>query len=356
MPVNCAPEDLPVLFLYNMNPEWGSKDRISALETNGKMAAALKDAGHPVISVEVKENNLDFLLSHHSAEKLIVFNQCESIPGIPHSEHEAARIIESRGFTYTGSTPDVLRLTGNKIETKKIIESQNIPTPAWNVYYEPIADDWHLFPAIVKTAFEHCSISLNSESVVLNKEELESRIEYILRNNSQPAMVEDFIDGREFHVPLCGNGIVKMLPVVEMDFSAFKDIHDRLCTYDSKFEPCSVHYKNIKSRIPTPLCDKDLRTLEEICLGAYLATGCRDYARLDVRERDGLFYILDVNPNADLDIDASIACAAECSGMSYPDMLGYLVRLAANRHSLYSQSSGSFSTVGSQKSKTPRRL
>lgn len=123
-----------------------------------------------------------------------------------------------------------------------------------------------------------------------------------------------------------------MLPVVEMDFSAFNDIHDRLCTYDSKFEPHSLHYNKIESRIPAPLSDQALRVLEEMCLGAYHAVRCRDYARMDVRERDGMFYVLDVNPNADLNMDASIACSADYSGISYPEMLHYLLTLAANRH------------------------
>jgi D-alanine-D-alanine ligase len=337
MPAKCAPEDLPVLFLYDIDPAWESKDRTAALESNRKMTAALETAGHPVFSIEVNGNNLASLLSRHSAEKLIIFNQCETIPGIPHSEHEAAKIMESEGFTFTGSASDVLMLSGNKIKTKQLLDSLNIPTPAWRVYDEPLARDWSLFPAIVKTTLEHCSISLNPESVVTNTGELESRIEYVLENYNQPAMVEDFIDGREFHIPLWGNGAVRMLPVVEMDFSAFSDVHDRLCTYDSKFDPCSLHYNKIESRIPAPLDNAALQALEKISIEAYRAIGCRDYGRLDVRERDGRFYILDVNPNADLDMDASVACSAEYSGRSYPDMMHYLVRLAAGRHALFSQ-------------------
>ena len=337
MPVHCPSGELHVLFLYNINPEWEGSDRTSAIESNKKMIAALESAGHPVTPAALEDAGLDLLLSGHSAEKQIVFNQCENIPGITQSEHEVARIIESLGFTYTGSPPDVLKLAANKIETKSVMESRNIPTPAWRVYHKPSAPDWNLFPAIVKTSFEHCSISLNPESVVLNQSELESRIEFILENFNQPAMVEDFIDGREFHIPLCGNGTVRMLPVVEMDFSAFKDIHDRLCTYDSKFDPDSLHYNKIESRIPAPLSGRAMQGLEKICLQAYRDVGCRDYARLDVRERDGTFFVLDVNPNADLDIDASIACSAEYAGISYPEMLNYLVRLAASRNSLYSK-------------------
>lgn len=344
MPVNCRPEDLPVLFLFNVDPDWDAHDKISVRVANEKMSSALKNAGHPVISVEISDQDLGSILSRYSPEDYIIFNQCEGIPGIPHSEHEAVRIIESQGFIYTGSTPDVLMLAENKVEAKQVLESFNIPGPVWKVYNKPKADDWNIFPAIVKTACEHCSISLNSESVVMNSQQLESRIEYILKNYNQPALVEDFIDGREFHIPICGNGKVNMLPVVEMDFSAFSDVHDRLCTYDSKFEPESLHYKNIESLIPASLSKTALIALEGITLNAYRALGCRDYARMDVRERGGRFYVLDVNPNADLDFDASIACSAEYSGISYTEMMNYLVNLAASRHPLYAQLSNQLRT------------
>ncbi len=339
MPVNRAPEDLPVLYLYNIDPDWDMHDKAAALQSNEKIVAALQEAGHPVKSAGLSDQDLVSLLSQYSSRDLIVFNQCESIPGIPYSEHEAVKTIESLGFVYTGSTPDVLRLTGNKVETKQILELYNIPTPDWRVYDEPVAGDWNIFPAIVKTAREHCSISLSPESVVLNNRELESRIEYVLKNYDQPALVEDFIDGREFHVPIWGNGDINVLPVVEMDFSAFHDVHDRLCTYDSKFIPESRHYNVIESLIPSPLSADDLKILERVSLETYRAIGCRDYARLDVRKRNGKFYVLDVNPNADLDRDASIACSAEYSGISYMEMMNCLVRLAAGRHPLYCRSS-----------------
>lgn len=335
MLVSHAPEDLPVLLLCNMNPEWEGPDRESAKTTNNQMASALNSAGHPVEVIEITESRLEPLLSRYSPSEKIVFNQCESIPGLIHSEHEAVRIIESMGFIYTGSGPEALSLAEDKTRVKQILESFNIPTPAWKIYDYPSAHDWNLFPAIVKTSLEHCSISLDPGSVVMNQKELESRIEYILDNFNQPAIVEVFIDGREFHVPLCGNGKVQMMPVVEMDFSAFSDIHDRLCTYDSKFDPFSPHYNKIESRIPAPLNNAELFNLEKICLDAYHAIGCRDYARLDVREQNGLFYVLDVNPNPDLDIDASMACSAAYCGISYPDMMSYLVNLAAYRHPLF---------------------
>jgi len=60
--------------------------------------------------------------------------------------------------------------------------------------------------------------------------------------------------------------------------------------------------------------------------------GCRDYARIDMRMKDGLFYILDINPNADICPDTSTISAAELAGYTYDDFLKRLVLLAAERH------------------------
>ena len=337
MPVACAAQDLPVLFLYNVEPDWERQDTTEALATNQTMVEALKEVGHPVISVELADRNLATLLASHASDHRIVFNQCESLPGIPHSEHTVVEIIEKAGFAYTGSSPAVIQLASDKAASKRLLDAHQILTPAWRVFDEPKADGWRIFPAIVKNSREHCSLGLNAQSVVLNTHELQTRIAFILEHFNQPALVEDFIDGREFHVPVWGNGAVTVLPAVEMDFSAFDDVHDRLCTYEAKFNPDSHHYRAIESRIPAPLTDDERRQLEQICLTTYHAFGCRDYARLDIRKRGDQFHVLEINPNADLDREASIACASAHLGISYSALLSRLVRFAAARHPFYTK-------------------
>jgi D-alanine-D-alanine ligase len=148
-------------------------------------------------------------------------------------------------------------------------------------------------------------------------------------------LVEDFIDGREFHVSLWGNGRIEMLPPAEMDFSGFSAVKDRLCTYDSKHCPGSRHYEGIHTLLPAPLSATELASMEEVCRRAYRAIGCRDYGRIDLRARDGAFYILDVNPNADISMDASLACAAEVAGHSYGQAGSKVVWMAAHRHPIW---------------------
>jgi D-alanine-D-alanine ligase len=170
---------------------------------------------------------------------------------------------------------------------------------------------------------------------VLDKTELQERVLYILDTYRQPALVEDFIDGREFRVSVWGNKNLTMPPVAEMDFSFFKNIKDRLCTQDAKFHPGSEHYEKIETLLPAPLSAAQTDTLGKICCDSYRALGCRDYARMDVRLKNDIFYVLDVNPNADISHDASMACAAEKAGLSYGGMGSLFVRYAAGRHPLF---------------------
>jgi D-alanine-D-alanine ligase len=173
---------------------------------------------------------------------------------------------------------------------------------------------------------------VDSNAVVLDGPALQRRVAHVREAFRQPAMVEDFIDGREFHVTLWGNGRVQMLPPAEMDFSAFNDVRDRLCTYDAKFTPGSTHYEGIQVLLPAILMDDELVAIARTATQAYRLLGCRDYARLDLRLRDGIFYVLDVNPNPDVSPDTSLAYAAEAAGLSYGAFASRLVNLAAARH------------------------
>ena len=148
----------------------------------------------------------------------------------------------------------------------------------------------------------------------------------------QPALVEEFIDGREFHISVLGNGKLHTLPPAEMDFSAFENVKDRLCTFESKFDPQSTSYNMIELHLPAILTQDEQHQIEAVALAAYRLVGCRDYARLDLRLRDGIFYVLDVNPNADFSPDTSLAMSAELSGLSYGQLGSLLVNLAAGRH------------------------
>ena len=324
--------DLSVLLLHNLDPGWEPFDWEKALEEVRSLEKAIRGEGHPVTNVPVLDSDLASRLRDYHPEEHVVLNWCEGFPGLPFSEALVAQSLEALDFVYTGSAPGVLAMSWDKGEVKRLLKNSGIPTPSWRLYHHLEVDGWRTFPAIVKPAREHASSGVTSDAVVLGPEKLRARIAYVLEHFQQPALVEDFIDGREFHVSLWGNSSVEMLPPAEMDFSAFKDVQDRLCTFDSKFKPGSRHYDQIRLRLPASLTEEEVETLERVAQAAYRVMGCRDYARLDIRLRDGIFYVLDVNPNPDISSDTSMASAAEVAGYSYGAMLSQMVNFAAHRH------------------------
>jgi len=326
---------IPVILLYSVDPDWTKEEKDEVIHLTNQLGNALSDIGYPLILVPIADDDIASHLDCFNPAGHIIFNWCEGLPGIEHSEWLVVKRLEMLGFTFTGADSGTLALAHDKYRVKVIMDQARIPTPDWRVFHSSEPCDWNIFPAIVKPINEHCSMGITPDSVVFNAMELKNRISFILDKYSQPALVEDFIDGREFHVSVLGNENLTVLPAAEMDFSFFGNVQDRLCTYDAKFIPGAEHYKKIETLLPAPLTSDEKENMESVCKKAYHALGCRDYARMDVRLRDNVFYVLDVNPNADISIDASMACAAEAAGISYGQMGSRIVQMAAQRHPVF---------------------
>ena len=330
-----APGKLPVILLYNVDPDWTTEEKNEVIRQSTELGDALQKQGYPTVAIAMEDDDIAAHLRPFDPGKYIIFNWCEGLPGIAHSEWLVAKKLESLGYTFTGADSVALALAQDKQRIKIILDGASIPTPPWRICDSPDVRDWAIFPAIVKPQNEHCSAGITPESVVMSPGDLKNRISFILNQYAQPALVEDFIDGREFHVAVWGNENISVLPAAEMDFSGFGNLKDRLCTYDAKFIPGSLHYEEIKTLLPAPLTANEKKSLDKVCRDAYRATGCRDYARMDIRLRDNVFFVLDVNPNADISSDSSMACAAEVDGITYAQMGSRIVQMAAKRHPVF---------------------
>ena len=335
MLVHISPSEIPVLLLFGLDPSWSRQEQDEVFKASYQLAEAISSVGHPTTPISVEHSDLRAVLGSYDPLEYIVFNWCEGLPGISHSEWIVTKYLEEMGFTFTGAGSGTLALTQNKYRTKQVLDDFGIPTPGWKLFHLPSVRGWGRFPAIVKPVNEHCSEGIDSSSIVVTERELEKKVRSVIARFGHPALVEDFIDGRELHVSLWGNGTIDVLPPVEMDFSFFKDFRDRICSYEAKFIPDSVHYRNIGTLLPAPLTEDELRNIRESCLAAYQALGCRDYARIDLRMKDGALYILDVNPNSDITMETSTIAAAEYAGYSYGEFGSWLVRMSAERHPVW---------------------
>lgn len=338
--------DLPVILIYDVDPSWSPEDILDKEDVTRQLAEALADIGHPVEELPIRSADLQAAMCHILPDECLVLNWCEEFPGRPLSESQVALALEQMGFTFTGADSRTISLSENKGQVKHLLRAQGIPTPAWQVFNTAENVSWDRFPAIVKAAFAHCSYGITRESVVLSPIELTQRIQYVLDTLHQPALVEEFIDNREFHVGVIGNAHLQVLPPGEIDYSAFPDIHDRLCTYESNNDPKSLAYQVTAPRMQVELPQKLREQLEQVVVAAYRTVGCRDYARMDVRLQDGIFYMLDVNPNPDICADTSFALGAELAGMSYGMLGSLIVNLAAQRHKKFASTATNRPNIG----------
>jgi len=323
--------DIPVLLLYNLDPSWSMQDQHECHAVVDSFASALNKAGHAVHNVCIRSDDLETVLEKFDPELFLIFNWCEELPGIPRSEDEVAQILERLGFTFTGASSNTLALCQNKPYVKQLLLANLITTPEWQVISSLSDIPWSKFPAIVKLPFEHCSYGISRESVVQSMPELIQRVRYVLNEMHQPALVEEFIDGREFHVGVVGNDSLKVLPPAEIDYSSFPDIHDRLCTYESNFDPTSLAYQLTLPKVPAELTMEQINDLKGMIISAYRLLKCRDYARMDIRMRNGIFYLLDVNPNPDISPDTSLVLGGGLIGLSYGELGSLFLHLAAQR-------------------------
>lgn len=324
--------DLPVLFIHDLDRAWDVQEQDRMYAKSNRMAKALESLGHPVIFLTIEDANLERVLRPYSPDEVIIFNFCEDLPGIRHSAYLVALILEKLGFTFTGSPSKVLYVDQDKFKVKKRLDKAGIPTPEWKMYSRAYASDWKCFPAIVKPPLEHGSVGLERESIVTDRESLEKRIHKVLTEFQQPALVEDFINGREFRVSLLEDEGVRVLPITEIDYSNFDDELDKSLFLESKTNPDSIYFQQTPVILPADLSPGLKQEIEAVSLAAYRCLGCRDYAGIDLRERDGQVYVLDINPDPEITPDCSFVQVAGLAGYNYSELGSQMVNLAARRH------------------------
>ena len=299
-----------LILLYSVSHAPGKGDALGEDEV-GQVAHALRDALTPRIPDLVLapvDNDVVAALSPYEPEDTVVFNLCEAIAGDVGREAEAAAHLAARGFCFTGSPAATLALCQNKAQAKMHLLAAGFLTPAYQVFHaagEPVSSALR-FPLFVKPVAEDGSVGISQESVVTNEAALRTRVQYILDTYHEPALVEEFIGGREFNISVWGNDPPEVLPLAEL-------------TYRNMANPLTC-----PAQVDEPLSGR----LRQMARAAYRVMGCRDYARVDIRERENVPYILEVNPNPSLSADAGFCKAARAAGYDYAEMAARLVALA----------------------------
>ncbi len=266
----------------------------------------------------------------------LIFNLTESFDGDDTKEMNVVAYVDLLGLRYTGAGPHSLFLSQDKAIAKKIFAFHGIKTPYFATSYRGRIDHAHdiSFPLIVKPSWEDGSIGIDAGSVVKNIKEMMERIHYIQDEFDSPALIEEYIEGREIYAGILGSyDRVQALPLVELDLSRLPEGTPKIASYDVKFEKNTEAYKLTKSAIAENLDEATTQRLQDTAIAAYRALKLRDYGRIDLRfAPNGDVYVIEANPNPWLASRQEFAMAAKASGLSYTEMIGTIVELAMSRY------------------------
>ena len=297
-------------------------------QTIDLIAQAIESCGHRVKRIG---NVSELLKNLGHLDVDIVFNISEGLFG-RNRESQIPIILEMKGIPFVGSDGLTLSLALDKLMAKKILFAEGIPTPK---YFEVkqakslINTDHLRFPLIVKPRFEGSSKGIDSGAHINNLGDLIKRADYIINTYKQPALVEEFIRGKEFTLAIVGNDPPEVLPLVQVKIGGRLDLGDKFYTF--------AHISSTELEYVCPaLINKDLENkLKELAQRAYQAMDCYDFGRVDFRvDEENNPYVLEINPLPCLAADDVFVLIPQVLGISYAQMIGRILEGAFRRYNL----------------------
>lgn len=262
----------------------------------------------------------------------VVFNLFEGFEGRPETEPIVAGFLSEIGLPYTGCSPTALSLALDKSRGKLVLQASGLPTPSFQVLTPESVSSFRLkYPCIVKPAAEDASHGLSEDSVVNDFDRLKRQVKRVSELYDGRALVEEYIDGREFNITVMGNEEPEALAVSEIVYTLPEGM-PRILTFSAKWESKSLYFKSSVPVCPAAIDEDTRRRIADTAVGAFKVLGCTGYARVDFRlGPDGTPQIIEVNPNPDLSPGYGAPLQAQRSGMPYHRLIERIVRLALER-------------------------
>jgi D-alanine-D-alanine ligase len=302
-------------------------------ETINSVISALKNKGHSVEAVDVE---YPALFSYFKKNRVdMVFNIAEGKHG-RFRESEVPAVLDYLNIPYTGSDTFSLALALNKALTKKILKAENIPTPNFQLFVkgnEALSPELK-FPLIVKPNCEGSAKGINKTNVVSNQNDLLQKVRECIDVYQQEALVEEFIEGKELTVGILENGSIRVLPILEIDFSNCKKSGEYFYSWKMKEFQGNCELGLVPEFYCPARLDKDIaEKVKDVALRTHRAVGCSDISRTDIRlDEFNIPYVLEINPLPGLDPkESNFPIMAYAAGMKYEDLIEAILLSASER-------------------------
>jgi len=300
-------------------------DNISS--TDRQVISAVQSLGHDVSTMEYDKSAVKSIKGKFD----LILNLCDGLENDnDFQEISILKNIEKTCMPYTGNSSGVIASCCNKGVIKRTLLKNRVLTSQFQIV-KSINQKVNLaFPLIVKPSCTDGGVGISNKSVVYNPVQLKKQLKKCIKENSQPALVEEFIKGREFCVPVLGS---RVLPPVEIVFDKSKSKGwPGILTYDAKWDKSSKSYKGshvcVRNKISKDFSLELWNSIESAALGAFKAMKCSAYASVDIRvDENNRVFVIEINPNCWIGKSSDFFRSAKSIGISYPEVMYRIMEL-----------------------------
>jgi D-alanine-D-alanine ligase len=310
------------------NDDWHYRNNLNALEKTADESVAdmARQVAEPLGAelVPVRDDIVGAL--RHLKQFDVVFDLCEGVLGRPDWEMHFGLGLEMFGIANANSDPVATGLCIDKLLVKRLLRAAGLPSP--RPWHGEKDGTW-----IVKPSREDAGIGIDAASVVTGADAVAARVTYVEETYRQPALVEEFIEGREFNQAMyfTVDGPV-LLPPGEIVFDESLGERERVVGWKAKWATGSREDVATRPQVPAVISDTLRRDIGNLALSAATVLSLSGYCRFDMRQsRDGTLWIVDINPNPDISADAGFRRALNAAGIPFPQFLNALMMAALAR-------------------------
>jgi len=312
-----------------------SEQQINEWKTEYDVVRTLRRAGHEVRPLGVHDELKPIRDELESFKPDVVLTLLEQFSGEAIYDQNVASFLELMHVPYTGCNPRGLMLARGKDLSKTLVHYHRIPVPAFAVFpmRRKVRRPARLpLPLIVKSLSEDGSYGIAQASVVDSDAKLVERVGFIHERIGTPAIVEQYIDGREIYVGVIGNERLRVLPVWELEFGNLAQGDWPIATERAKHNTDYQERRGILHGPAKNLAPELVARIQRSAKRIYRTLELDGYARIDFRlAADGTPYFLEANPNPEIAESQEFAAAARHDGIKYVDLLHRILALGMNR-------------------------
>jgi D-alanine-D-alanine ligase len=302
--------------------------------TEFDVITTLRAAGHELQVVGVDDSLEPLRTALHDGRPQVVFNLLEEFNGVVAYEQNVVAFLELMRQPYTGCNARGLLLARDKVLCKQVLAANGIRTPRFALLRRgaraPSIAHLH-YPLFVKSAAQDASLGIAQASVVKDAAALRRRVAFMHEQIRSDALVEEYVQGREFYVAVMGNARTRSFPVWELQFGHLPVSKPYIATHAVKWDRPYQRKYGIGTRRADPMPAPLAARLGRVARQVYGALGLSGYGRIDFREgTDGSLYVLEANPNPNLARIEDFATSGAAAGFEYPALLERLINLGTN--------------------------